>query len=58
MGKHPFKIDAICRRQARSDREVAGFAQSPSSPIIFIINHVDYIHYNPVHHGLVLSPKD
>ena len=21
-------------------------------------NHVDYIHYNPVHHGLVLSPKD
>ena len=22
------------------------------------INHVDYIHYNPVHHGLVLSPKD
>ena len=22
------------------------------------INHVDYIHYNPAHHGLVLSPKD
>ncbi len=21
-------------------------------------NHVDYIHYNPVHHGLVLSSKD
>jgi putative transposase len=21
-------------------------------------HHVDYIHYNPVHHGLVLSPKD
>ena len=20
--------------------------------------HVDYIHYNPVHHGLVLAPKD
>ncbi len=22
------------------------------------MNHADYIHYNPVHHGLVLSPKD
>ncbi|MGB5633983.1 MAG: hypothetical protein WBM44_09500 [Waterburya sp.] len=22
------------------------------------INHVNYIHYNPVRHGLVLSPKD
>ena len=22
------------------------------------INHVDYIHYNPVHHGLFVSPKD
>nr|WP_198648808.1 hypothetical protein [Cyanothece sp. BG0011] len=21
------------------------------------INHVDYIHYNPVHHGLVSRPK-
>ncbi|BAU63992.1 hypothetical protein STA3757_13610 [Stanieria sp. NIES-3757] len=21
-------------------------------------HHIDYIHYNPVHHGLVLSPKD
>ena len=21
-------------------------------------HHVDYIHYNPVHHGLVLAPKD
>ncbi|MGK7882855.1 MAG: transposase [Crocosphaera sp.] len=22
------------------------------------INHVEYIHYNPVHHGLVNAPKD
>ena len=22
------------------------------------INHVEYIHYNPVKHGLVTSPKD
>ncbi|NEO19284.1 transposase [Moorena sp. SIO4A5] len=22
------------------------------------INHLEYIHYNPVHHGLVTSPKD
>ena len=22
------------------------------------VNHVEYIHYNPVHHGLVRSPKD
>ena len=22
------------------------------------INHIEYIHYNPVHHGLVTAPKD
>ena len=22
------------------------------------VHHVEYIHYNPVHHGLVSSPKD
>ncbi|MEA5534081.1 REP-associated tyrosine transposase [Crocosphaera sp. XPORK-15E] len=22
------------------------------------INHLEYIHYNPVHHGLVFAPKD
>jgi putative transposase len=21
-------------------------------------NHIDYIHYNPVKHGLVMDPKD
>ena len=22
------------------------------------VNHLEYIHYNPVHHGLVNAPKD
>ncbi|MDJ0556902.1 MAG: hypothetical protein QNJ68_21140 [Microcoleaceae cyanobacterium MO_207.B10] len=22
------------------------------------VNHLEYIHYNPVHYGLVIAPKD
>jgi putative transposase len=46
MRKHPFIIDAVV------------ILPDHLHCIWIFFHHVEYIHYNPVKHGLVTAPKD